>query len=262
MKRKNICFLTPTVLLKMTTRQLITCLFALSTILTSYVHGAKIGLCIMATGKYIQFVDPLVESARKYFCPHHQVTFFVYTDQPLHEEPDIVRIEQKRLGWPFDTMMRNSVYYQNRSHLEGQDYLYGIDADMLFVNPIGDEILGERVASLHAWYVGKRGTYETNPASLACVYPGEGVHYFAGGFFGGSKQEFFNLTYETTRRINDDLTRNLVAIWHDESHWNRYCIDFKPTVILGLSYCCPQSWWDGNSKIIALDKNHEAFRSP
>lgn len=225
-------------------------------------HAAKVGLCIMATGKYIVFVKPLIETARQYFCPGHSVTYYVFTDQPLEEEADIVRIEQARLGWPYDTMMRNSVYYKNRDKLEGMDYLFALDADMKFVGTVGDEILGERVATLHPGFIGKRGTYETNSYSLACVYNWEGEHYFAGGFFGGTREEFFNITSETTRRINDDLQRGYIAIWHDESHWNRYCIDHKPTVILDTRYCSPQYWEGrGGLKIIALDKNHAAFRS-
>jgi len=31
----------------------------------------SIGLCIMATGKYVKFVEPLVNSAARYFLPGH-----------------------------------------------------------------------------------------------------------------------------------------------------------------------------------------------
>ena len=126
---------------------------------------------------------------------------------------------------------------------------------------LGDEILGERVATLHPGYVGSLGTYERDSRSLACVGDNEGEYYFAGGFFGGSREEFFRIIFETSRRINDDLSRGVIAVWHDESHWNRYCIDFKPTIILSPSYCYPDNW-DLNypRKLLCLTKNHNECR--
>lgn len=222
----------------------------------------KVGLLIMATGKYDVFVDPLIQSARKYFCPNQEVTFFVFADgNRITSADDIVRIYQQRLGWPYDTLMRNAIYYQKKDLFEEQDYLFAIDADMLFVDTVGDEILGERVATIHPGYVGRRGTYETDPSSLACVKGDEGEYYFAGGFFGGSREEFNHITYETTRRVKDDLSRGIIAIWHDESHWNRFCIDFKPTVILSPSYCYPDNWeLNFPRKLLCLTKNHAEFR--
>ncbi len=222
----------------------------------------KIGLLIMATGKYDQFADPLIHSARKYFLTQHDVTYFIFTDgNILSQGDDIICIYQERLGWPFDTMMRNEVYHNHKEWLADQDYLFALDADMRFVDFVGEEILGERVATLHPGFVGKRGTYETNPKSLAYVSRKEGRNYFAGGFFGGEREEFFKIISETSSRIRYDLERGVIAIWHDESHWNRYCIDHPPTVILTPSYCYPESWeLNFPRKLLCLDKNHSEVR--
>ena len=61
-------------------------------------HAHRVGLLIMATGKYIQFVPPLVESARTFFCSNHNVTYFVFTDQEAPLGDDVKIIYQKRLG--------------------------------------------------------------------------------------------------------------------------------------------------------------------
>jgi histo-blood group ABO system transferase len=101
----------------------------------------NIGLLIVATGKYIRFVNPLIESAKKHFCQNHHVTYFVFTDQEFDPPEDVVRIEQPRLGWPYDTMMRYQVYLDHWPRLLKQDYLFACDADMLFVGDVGDQTL-------------------------------------------------------------------------------------------------------------------------
>jgi histo-blood group ABO system transferase len=226
------------------------------------IFADKIGLLIVATGKYDIFVKSLIESAEKYFCPKHEITYFVFTDGIIPESAKIVRIEQPRLGWPFDSMMRFEIYAQNQDLLISQDYLFACDADMLFVNLVGEEILSERVATLHPGFVHQRGSYERNPLSLACVHENEGQYYFAGGFWGGTSQEVLKSAKINAERISMDLSNGIIAVWHDESHWNRYCIDHEPTLILSPSYCYPESWsLPYPKKLLALDKNHHQMRN-
>lgn len=221
----------------------------------------KIGLCVAATGRYDQFIPDLIRSARIHFCKNHRVTFFVFTDGNIPNAPDIVRIEQKRLGWPYDTMMRFEMYFKNRNALTDMDYLFALDADMRFVDEVGSEILSDLVGTQHPGFVGKRGSYEVNPRSLACVKSHEGTTYFAGGFWGGSRNAFLKTCEEMTRRIHVDLKNGFIAVWHDESHLNRYFIDHPPTKILSPSYCYPESWnLPYKKKLLALDKNHAEFR--
>ena len=224
-------------------------------------RAANIGLVIMATGKYIQFVEPLVKSAEKYFCTDDNVTYFIFTDQEPVPLPNTVYIYQDRLGWPYDTMNRYHTYYKNLEVFETQDYLFASDADMLFVSDVGREILGERVATIHPGFINKRGTYETRIKSKAYVSRDEGKYYFAGGFYGGSKKEFLHIIKTNSDNIDRDLNQGIIAVWHDESHWNRYCIDYPPTVILSPSYCYPESWClNYQKKLLALDKNHDKMR--
>lgn len=228
---------------------------------SNFVEAANVGLLVVATGKYIQFVKPLIESAEKHFCKNHRVTYFVFTDQDPISLPHTVYVFQERLGWPFDTMNRYHVYYAHREIFREQDYLFASDADMLFVDEVGDEILGERVATLHPGFVKKRGTYERRSDSRACVQEGEGSYYFAGGFYGGTQAAFLHILKTNIESIDDDLNREVIAIWHDESHWNRYCIDYPPTVVLSPSYCYPENWnLPYLKKLLALDKDHAKIR--
>ena len=221
----------------------------------------KIGLLIVATGKYINYVKPLIASAHKYFCTNHKVTYFVFTDGQVPEDDTIVRIEQKRLGWPYDTMMRIAIYHKNRELLKDMDYLFATDADMLFVDTVGDEILSDRVATQHPGFIGKRGTYESRKESTAYIGHHEGRYYFAGGFNGGSSKEFLKMVAILSENIEKDLSKNIIAIWHDESHINRYFIDNPPTCILSPSYCYPENWnLPYHKRLLALDKNHKSMR--
>lgn len=228
----------------------------------------NVGLLIVATGRYIEFVPPLIKSANKYFCKNHNVTYFIFTDGEPPKADNVIRLEHKRLGWPYDTMMRLSVYYKYADQLSKMDYLYATDADMRFVDIVGDEILSDLVATQHPGFVGRRGSYENRKESAAYVAPHKGSQYFAGGFNGGTRKEFLKLAKALTENIEKDLAKNIIAVWHDESHINRYFIDNPPTLILSPSYCYPESTTATQGrklpytpKLIALDKNHRELQT-
>ena len=237
-----------------------------------------IGLCIVATGKYIQFVKPLLDSAEKYFCPQHKKTYFIFTDSTQNDllttsyKENIIIIPQKRLGWPYDTLMRFAIYNQHKALFAETDYMFATDADMLFVGFEGDEILHDRVATQHPGFEkniplwGSEPPYDRNAFSTAYIPYNEGTYYFAGGFYGGSRHEFISMIDLITQNILTDLEKyNYIALWHDESHLNRYFIDHEPSMILDRSYCYPENgiakgYPPCYPKLLALDKNHDEIR--
>jgi len=241
----------------------------------------NIGLSIVATGKYIAFVKPLLDSAEKYFCPQHKRTYFIFTDgssddlQSLLNSPyaeNVVITYQKRLGWPYDTLMRFSIYNEHSNLFAETDYMFATDADMLFVGTEGNEILGDRVATQHPGFEknkplwGNIAPYDRNPKSTAYIAYDSGTYYFAGGFYGGTTSEFIKMANIITHNILTDLAKNnYIAIWHDESHLNRYFIDNLPTIMLDRSYCYPENgekkgYPTCSPKLLALDKNHSEMR--
>ena len=223
----------------------------------------KTGLLIIATNKYTDFLQPLIESADKHFLYNHDVTYFVFTNKDLKVRCDreviVTNVDHKE--WPWMTLGRYGIFHNNKDVFNDMDYLYYCDADMLFVGDVGDEILSDRVATIHPGYRGARGTPETNPQSLACVYPYERMTYFAGGFNGGSKDEYLKMAGVLNSNIIEDHRKGIIAVWHDESHMNRYFINNPPTKILNPSYCYPESLnLPYDKKLLALDKNHEEIR--
>jgi histo-blood group ABO system transferase len=224
------------------------------------IFALNIGLLTVATGKYTCFVKPLIESARTFFCKQHDVTFFVFTDGEIDiTGNDIVVLPHKRYGWPYDTLFRYCAYWDHQSYMKDMDYLFACDADMLFVDYVDDEILSDRVGTLNPGFVGRRGTYEERPQSVAYVAPHEGDYYFAGGFYGGKRDVFFEMLQCLLAMVYADMKRGIIAIWHDESYLNRYFIDFKPTLVLPRAYCARP--FDQPQKLVALDKNHNEMRS-
>lgn len=224
----------------------------------------NIGLLIIATNKYDIFVKPLVESARKFFLKNHKVTYYVFTDSEKLNDlgEDVVILKKEHEPWPLPTLHRYKTFVTYKEILKKEDYLFYCDSDMLFVDNVGDEVLGEIVATIHPGFQGGRGTPETNPNSLAYIRPEENLVYYAGGFNGGSSENFLKMSETIDRNIDIDKNKGIIAIWHDESHMNRYFIDNPPKVILNPSYCYPESWnMNYPKKLLALNKNHSEMRS-
>lgn len=224
----------------------------------------KIGLLIIATNKYVQFLQPLIESADKNFLLNQSVTYFIFTNQNIEilSNREIVKINVEHKEWPWMTLGRYKIFSEHSNILQNMDYLFYCDVDMRFESVVGEEILSERVATQHPGYYEQRGTPETNPLSLACVFPNEKMQYFAGGFNGGTSGEYLKMSKIISDNIDLDLSRDIIAVWHDESHMNRYFIDNPPTKILNPSYCYPENWnIPFERKLLALDKNHSEIRS-
>lgn len=229
----------------------------------------KVALLVVATGKYIEFVSDWVRSADKYFMTDIDVDYHLFTDSfyPSSGKYNAHRVAHN--PWPASTLNRFHFFKQDESELQGYDYLFYIDVDTLFTDPITSEILSDRTAVQHCGFVNVRGSYETNPKSTSYVAKNEGTHYFGGGFWGFSNAEFWKFINKAVDMIDTDKANGIIPVHNDESVLNRYLIDNPPTLILSPSYHYPQSelpyykkiWKrDYECKILLLDKNHEEVR--
>ncbi len=224
---------------------------------------ATTGLLVVATKRYSEFVEPLYASVQRFFHPTERTQVIVFTDKSAVPE-GVQRVHQPHLPWPDATLMRYHAYLEHEALLSEMDYVFCCDADMLFVDHVGPEILSDRVATLHPGFFQvprRRFPYETRPLSGACINPDEGHWYFAGGFNGGRTATFL----ETARAVRDivdhDRERDLVPVWHEESCLNRVYCDHPPSLMLSPSYCYPESMTlPMPRKLVALDKPHAEFR--
>jgi histo-blood group ABO system transferase len=195
---------------------------------TSATTRPSIALVTVASGeRYVRYARRMLESAATFFLSDAEV------------EPMFLLLEGRE-GWPAATMERYHVILEHADRLAGATHVFHVDCDMLFVAPVGSEILGPLVATQHPGYVGRRGTYEDRPASAAYVAPDEGSVYHCGGFSGGEKEEFLRLAESIRDGVDSDARRGITARWHDESHLNRYLVDRPPDVTLSPSYCYPE----------------------
>jgi histo-blood group ABO system transferase len=233
----------------------------------------KIGLLNIATNRYLEFVDNLYNSANEYFLAKdgHEIFFFLFTNLPDSiKRKDIQVINQEHYPWPGMTLRRYEIFSKNSELLSTMDYLFYCDIDMVFEGYVGNEIIGDLVATIHPgfWDAPLRVlSYERNPISKAYVALTEGQRYYAGGFNGGRSENFLKMSETIYKNIEEDKSKGHIAVWHDESHLNRYLIDNPPSVVLDPSYCFPKDavWaqqhpYRATKKLCAIEKDHSQFQ--
>lgn len=205
-------------------------------------------LFICLNQPYWQYIKDAVEGAKQYFLPGHDVSMFLWSDLPFSEEGKGVNygttvFPTEAVEWPLPTLFRYHLFLQQEETLKDLDYIFYCDIDMRFMNVVGDEVLGKDItAAQHPMYALRESFYapfEPNKESTAYVpYP---KHYFAGGFQGGTTESFLKAMKVMKKNIDKDFSKNYVARWNDESHWNRYLVDNPPSIILSPSMVYPDS---------------------
>ena len=210
--------------------------------------------CVASPGLYTGFAEAMFESAREFFRPSDRVEFHMIAGEA---------------GWPAGTLMR---YHRLLENMPVTSHVFLIDADMLFCEPVGAEILPTSeqpfalVLTQHPGYVDKPAEelpFEDRPAS-ACYVPLEKRRrYFCGGFIGGERLEFAEFARQVRRRIDQDLDDGITPRWNDESAVNAEAArHIGDKIILSPAYCHPDRddhylpFWPERyaRKLVALDK--------
>lgn len=210
----------------------------------------RIGILYICIGKYEFFWKDFYLSAERYFLQGEEWVreYYVFTDSPViygeEENKHIHRIEQANLGWPDNTMMRFHLFLRIREQLKQEtDYLFFFNANILFIAPVGQEVLPEKkegvVGALHSYYHDSprwAWTYERRSRS-ACYIPFyKGKHYFQGSLWGGRSGAVLRLSEVCGKMIDKDKEKGILPVWHDESAINRYLVDHPPEIVLDIHY--------------------------
>ena len=200
----------------------------------------KIAITTIATGKYDVFVPSLIDSCERYFLPNLEKKYFIFTDSNKISTSDkVVKVNQNKLGWPYDTMMRFHMFSSIEKELENFDFIFFMNANMEVVSLVSKEILPTEeesglVATHHPGFYRKHSnlfTYERNPKSNFYIPFGSGKNYVQGCFNGGRSREFLKMCREIRSRMDADLMNEIIPVWHDESALNWYLLDKNPKIL-------------------------------
>lgn len=227
----------------------------------------KIGFIIIATNKYIIYLNDLLESIDKYcfLSDKYVVHKYILTNKKINlkfSNLHIVKVVHE--PWPFITLKRFELIDKISSALDALDYIFYLDVDSKVVSEINDEILSSFAATIHPYTYKQdrqQHAYETNVDSMAYIPSEKGTKYFCGGFYGGEKLSFLNMVKILKDNIDIDLKKGIIARYHDESHLNKYLADNPPSLELNPGYTYPEeAVLPFEKKILALSKNHREIR--
>ena len=225
-----------------------------------------IGWLVIGTNRYRDLALRCLKSIRVNYRGALSSRFFLFTDQPQtfpHAWVEAIQVPHE--PFPGISLQRYRHFHRHASRLATCDYLFYVDADMAFIH-VADEILGKRVVVTHPAFVNTPSAdcpFDRNPACRAQIPLSHQGPYFQNCFQGGESAEFLRMSRRLARRIRADLKADVMPLWHDESHMNRYMVEHPPTRMLHPGYAYPE-WWEGfpyPRRIIGVKKNDQDLRA-
>lgn len=225
----------------------------------------SVAILYICTGQYDVFWKDFYDSYEEYFLINSHKEYFVFTDASnLYKkgEDNVHIIYQESLGWPNNTLMRYHMFNRILNQLEKFDYIFFMNANCKCTALITEEeFLPEENQLLvvqHPGFYNKTNdqfTYDRNPESTAYIPMGEGKYYICGGVNGGESKVFIQLIKDIIQCVDIDHEHDVIALWHDESHINKYIQSHTNYRILTPAYCYPEGWkLPFECKILIRDK--------
>uniref|UniRef100_A0A8C6TK26 Alpha 1,3-galactosyltransferase 2 n=1 Tax=Neogobius melanostomus TaxID=47308 RepID=A0A8C6TK26_9GOBI len=191
------------------------------------------------------YLETFLVSAEKHFMIGLPVMYYVFTERPddvpkidlaPHRYLRVIRVE-RHSRWQDISMMRmktiSELIDSEMKYLFS--HVFCFDVDQRFMGRFGSEALGESVALLHAHFYKlpkNRFTYDRNPKSKAYMEIGD--YYYHAAIFGGSWESVKAIADACLASIIEDKQNGVEALWHDESHLNKYFWIHKPSKLLSL----------------------------
>ena len=204
----------------------------------------------------------MVVSADKVSSAEDQVTFFVFTENPEEELNFARHLKNIKVSafkilpysWPDATILRYFIFHSQIRNLNSEILMH-LDADMLFVaNPwqrIKMKVQKSQVCLVEhpgfwrpkgikkvLFYLrnpscifrdvrmvlryGALGAWERNGKSSAYVARKSRTKYLCGGTWFGLRDSIAQLLNDLSSAVELDTTNGVTAIWHDESHLNKW----------------------------------------
>lgn len=213
----------------------------------------NVGIIFIGTSKYRKFFDGYYEGITKNFLPESKKHFFVFSDDIddiSFDKQNVTKIKIEHLSWPFITLFRFKFIKLVEAQLKKFDYLFFVDADLWCVNHVSvADIINDKclIGVQHPGFIDLIGTFETNTRSNANIFDGnyDVSRYRQGCFWGGTSEDFIKMIVTLDKNVDDDLKNDIVAVWHDESHLNKYFLLHNDDVnTLHPGFAQPQNGYD------------------
>lgn len=229
------------------------------------VGRSMLSIITIAQGDYKNYLPEFIESFSFGFRNHNEIKFIVLHNNiswmERFELEKIINTQKKNynnsiyieyfdyqyFNWTLSTLMRFHAFKSVKPYWQGSDYVFFADADMKCLETLGPEILptDEKpyVGVEHPGYYEIKyiDAFEDRAKSTAQMPVGQVEAYFQGCFFGAKPTEFAAMTDKIIENIDKDFKNNIIAIWHDESHLNKYFADNEGLInILKPTYAHPE----------------------
>lgn len=222
----------------------------------------KICVITLATGKYVRFLEKFLNSINYYFLNGHDISYLVFTDHDIKASGNIRTIKIDHELWPNIALKKYYYITSMKEYISSFDYSYLFDVDVYLVDKINEEVLQELVGVLHPYKIFEQKSlhpYEKRKESTAYVSDEQKDKYYAGAFVGGKVECFLKMAEKISDCVAVDKENNITAIWHDESHLNKYFSESIPTN-LSPSYMFPEELinypgYPWQPKIVAVNKD-------
>lgn len=229
----------------------------------------RVAVLYLCTGAYRVFWHDFYPNFKEHFLPDCERTFYVFTDAETidyEDQPDVRRIPQQALPWPYSTMQRFDAFLGQADRLAGYDYLFFANANLRCLRDVtAGELLPDAARGqvltvvCHLPYYGKNPIfhpYERRRKSRAGIPYNCGTWYVAGGLNGGQSAAYLDLCRELKGRTDEDLSHGVIARFHDESQLNRLVAEQPGRFrILGPEYCTPEETPTGQEAIRIMQKS-------
>lgn len=205
----------------------------------------NIGILYVAIGKYKIFFEKFYEGCEKYLFPGTHKTYYIFTDSKSallkQGKENVVILNVNNFGWPGNTLFRYHMFLDHWDSIKNNDFLLFLNANTCVIKTVHIEELiptnGKRiVVACHPYYYGIHNLFElpfeTRPESSSYVSDFERrYNYVGGGFIGAYTEDFLNVSKHIVNNIDIDLKNNITALWHDESHFNKYINEHESKVL-------------------------------
>ena len=235
----------------------------------------KVAITFIGTNRYLDFLPKYYESIKENFLPNTEKVFLVFTDGDGDFPDDVKVFKQEHLDWPYITLKRFEIIKKARKEIEDCDWLVFLDADTLVVdNIVEEEFFSDKPYfgvhhPCHALgmppHTEYPGAFETDTNSRAGVTEEDDTSmYYQGCLWGGRVPEVLDMIEELDSRVEEDLSNDVIAVWHDESQLNKFYSEVKEDVhLLGPEYAYPEVFKDYcnfEPKIVHLAKDNSAYQ--